>query len=315
MRSLRFWGALGFALAATASLFGCGGQQGNAVPAVGAVGAHPASYYVSLAHGAGRKLLYVVTNYVGVNVYTYPYGLLVGSLPGPANNLCTDQKGDVFVSSGMAGTVTEYAHGSLIPKLTLPGSGACSVDPTTGSLAVVPGSTTVIVFPYNKKKGWRLAKVYRISNMDYARFCTYDPNGNLFVDGDANSNFDVVLDELPKGASAFEAISLDRRLRAPGGLQWVGNYLTLATGGPRGRDTTVIYQYAISGSSGTEIGSTRLFHSYSGSQYWIQGGRVIGQYTTPSFNGFAFWRWPGGGKPLKTFAPQTQAASIVVSLP
>lgn len=313
--SLRFLVAAPFAFAATGLLFGCGGQQASAVPPVGTA-ARSASRTGPLAHGAGRKLLYVVTNpNVSVGVYTYPYGLLVGTLPVPANNLCTDQQGDVFVSSIMAYTVTEYAHGSVIPKLTLPGSGACSVDPSTGSLAAVPGSTTVIVFPYNKKKGWRLAKVYRISNMDYARFCTYDPNGNLFVDGDANSNFDVVLDELPKGGKAFEPISLDRRLRAPGGLQWVGNYLALATGGPRGRGTVVIYQYAISGSSGTEIGSTRLFHSFSGAQYWIQGGRVIGQYVTPSFNGFAFWRYPRGGKPLKTFAPQMQAASTVVSLP
>ncbi len=316
MRSPRFWAAAFFAFAATGLLPGCNGQPVSVLIPAGATAVGPATNSGPLAHGVGRELLYVVS-YGSVNVYTYPRDAFLGSLTSFGTDVCTDQRGDVFVTTGSGLTVTEYAHGSVIPKVTLHDpfyAGPCAVDSVTGSVAVTFFDQLVVVFPHNRKNGWRFTKIYTISNAS-ASFPAYDRNGNLFVDGYTYTSNRFALEELPKGGNAFEPISLNQQITGAGGIQWDGNFLAIASGDVYLKRPVVIYQFAISGSSGTLIGSTRLLNSYGGAQYWIQGGRVIGQYFKPYFNGVAIWRYPRGGKPIKAFAPQTQAFGVIVSVP
>jgi len=299
------------ALAAMTSLPACGGQpSATAVPRVAAF---------PMAHGQGRALLYVVTN-GPLNVYTYPRGSLVGSLGTGGANLCSDRFGDVFVTSGTALTISEYAHGAVIPKVTLQDpyyAGACAVDPTTGSLAVtIFYNNVVVIFPYNKRNGWRPAKTYAIPGASVARFCDYDPRGDLFVNGEPSSASHVALYELPKGSNTFESISLDQSMQSPGGVEWRGKYLSVADGGLYFKGPVTIYRFAIKGASGTKIGSTRLVNSYGYSQYFIQGDRVIGNYVgNTDYGAIGLWAYPGGGSALKVFAPDTHPASVTVSLP
>src|ERR1700729_2223189 len=91
----------------------------------------------------GESLLYVSdTGMQSVDVYAYPKGKLEGTLTNfryPAGE-CVDQKSDVWIADTSAGEVLEYAHAGTSPiaSLTLAGQEPidCSVDPTSGNLAV-----------------------------------------------------------------------------------------------------------------------------------------------------------------------------------
>src|SRR5579863_4954526 len=110
-------------------------------------------------------------------------------------------------------------------------------------------------------------------------------------------------EELLSNSFRLTKASLDRAE-----FRWDGRYLTIADGGPSLQSPMVIYRFAVSGSTGTKIGSTMLAASNGGAQYWIQGRRVIGQYMSGKYlDGVGVWRYPGGGSAVRTFAPQTAA--------
>jgi hypothetical protein len=73
------------------------------------------------------------------------------SVSGEVGGDCSNRTGDVFVPNNTE--VFEYAHGGTSPiaTLSLPGNSgaACSIDPSTGNLAVVfSGSDAdVAIFP------------------------------------------------------------------------------------------------------------------------------------------------------------------------
>ena len=148
-----------------------------------------------------------------VDIYTYGHGYkLVGELTGFFNpeGLCVDKKGNVYVTNDTSlgvYQITEYAHGSTSPTRTLNDpdgrANGCSVDPTTGNLAVADfwGPSEIIgnvaVFP--KANGPPTS--YSNSNIFYDYYCGYDDNGNLFVDGETEGSV-FGLGELAKGAIA-----------------------------------------------------------------------------------------------------------------
>ncbi len=148
--------------AAAMLLAGCGGAQSP----IGAPGAMPQSRTTAtqveqsqswmLPGAKSENLLYVASTYGGgvssagyqdavVSVYTYPRGENRGSWTEKHSSTwgeCADTAGDVFVTlDAKSGKIVEFAHGGRRPIKTLPDpSGvpfACSVDPTTGNLAVV----------------------------------------------------------------------------------------------------------------------------------------------------------------------------------
>src|ERR1700729_19462 len=113
-----------------------------------------------------------------VLVYTYPGGKLVGTL-GDFNNpagLCSDTSGKVFVTiggfEGLDPSVQEYSHeGRRLATLSVPApwASACSVDPTTGNLAVLNGGTNVYI--YQNAQGE--PDTYS-SGLENATFCAFD---------------------------------------------------------------------------------------------------------------------------------------------
>jgi hypothetical protein len=123
-----------------------------------------------------------------VLVFSYPQGSLVQTLTGfrdPPYYICSDGSGDVFVPTTnfkSPGYIYEFAHGGSQPTETLtdPGPGyaqSCSVDPTTGNLAVANGFNVAV---YPGAQG--TPTVYEASDVG-TWDCAYDDSGDLFVDG------------------------------------------------------------------------------------------------------------------------------------
>jgi hypothetical protein len=217
-----------------------------------------------------------------------------------------DKSGDVFVvdfggEGGSAGIV-EYAHGGTSPIATLSDPGynpqACSIDPTTGNLAVTNGPAENggmgVVAIYADAKGDPTD--YGDPKIDYMSFCGYDDKGNLFVDG-TNSVETFKLDELPEGSSSFKGIKLTQAPSSPLNLQWAGKYIALAA------SNTVIYHVTVKGAKGIIVGTTLLNGPVSGieMQFWIQGGTIIAPYGTGEDpDEIGFWKYPTGGRVRKT---------------
>jgi hypothetical protein len=288
-------------------LMGCGSQTHSIMP-----GAAQARASQITLDAVGRNLLYVSnpTDNVGiVYVYTYPHGKQVGALASfeGAYGLCADQSGDIFVPFlGLFGGIYEFAHGGASPIASLSNEYAyevgCSVSPMTGKLAVIGGYHAAYVTTYNHKvSGWKIGKSYEDRALSQASFCGYDNEGNLFVDGTTSSG-DVALTELPSGGNAFTTITLSQSIKAPGGVQWDGSHLAV---GDTGTSPSVIYQFDVSGSRATKVGSTMLGGSKRVEQFWIQRGRLVAPDPARSCGQspagcIAIYRYPAGGSPITT---------------
>ncbi len=77
------------------------------------------------------------------------------------------------------------------------------------------------------------------------------------------------------------------------------------------QDTNVIYQFTISGSGGTEIGSTTLNGAGDVPTFWIKGKTVVAPDEYNIFVGL--WNYPAGGAPTKTLNNFQQPVGAVVS--
>lgn len=283
----------------------------------------------SIVHQGKSEPLVYVSYFSGnnpgghVNVFNYAEGTLLETLVGFNGPLgeCADKDGNVFIAdSGQNGTnapqVVEYAHGGSAPIATLRLSGVspwgCAVDPKTGNLAVTANSSTqqgVAIF-----KDATGAPAFYPSAIT-TRFCAYDANGNLFVDGQVNS-MALGLVELPEGSTRFTQISLSKRLPYAGSIQWDGKFLTLSapTGDPHGPAT--IYRLSIFGSNATIAHTTLLRSSHgnrnsSGAQYWIFDGTIVGPIA-PQRN-IGLWRYPAGGKNVRAIKSAFVPFGTVVS--
>ena len=191
MRRLDF-GRTALSISAVATLLAACGES---KPPIGVPGTLPQNRVIAahairngswmLPDAKRGALLYVTGGCGGTCVLSYPRGKLVGQLNvggGDNGGICTDAHSNVYISSSTS--VVEYAHGGTSPIATfnLPGTGAagCSVDPTTGNLAVdfagshdniaifLPGSDSPNVYESNVADGFS---------------CAYDNQGNLFAGG------------------------------------------------------------------------------------------------------------------------------------
>jgi hypothetical protein len=242
-----------------------------------------------------QDLLYV-SNVRTVTVYSYPRGKLEGTLKGfySAQGECVDQHGDVFITNLGTNQIFEYAHGSKKRLRTLTsygGPAGCSVDPTTGNLAV-SNLTVGSVAIYTDARG--KPKLYKDPAFKEDFWCGYDDKGNLFVDGESSTSaFEFA--ELPKGAGSLENITLNQSISFPGGVQWDGTYVAV---GDQSR-SPVVYQFAISGSKGIKVGSTPLGSgAVDTKQFWIQGQTIIAPNFNPGSRGrgdVLFYKYPAGG--------------------
>jgi hypothetical protein len=264
-----------------------------------------------------HDLLYVSDSFPygsnDVYVYSYPKGKLKGKLTGfnEPSGQCVDKAGNVFITNFGASQILEYAHGGTSPIATLSDPGyyplGCSVDPTTGNLAVTNRLSTSFtagdVVIYVDASGTPTS--YTDSSFYYYEFCGYDDRGNLYIDGTTKGSA-LEYAELTSGGSSFSALNLDQSIGFPGAVQWDGAHLAIGD-----QSAAVIYRFAISGSTGTKVGSTPLTGSKDVVQFWIEGMKVIGP--DAGLAHVAFYKYPAGGSPIKTITGLGEPVGATVS--
>jgi hypothetical protein len=248
-----------------------------------------------------------------VYVFSYPKGALEGTLKGfdTPQGLCVDKAGNVFVTEYSPPEIVEYSHGGSSPIATLSDSAGipadCSVDPTTGNLAVTnleslsSGSGSVLIFADARGT----PSIYSDPNLHYYYYCSYDGNGNLYVDGTGTSDFA----ELPSGGSEFTNITLNQSFYSIGGVLSHGKYVAIGDS-----ENNFIYKFKIRGTSGTRVHTIGLGGIGSGgpSQFWIQGENLIGPIRYAS--SVDFWNYKAGGSPTRTITGLYEPVGSTVSL-
>jgi hypothetical protein len=297
--------------AAFALLAGCGGPNPAGAPQM-----LPSSTARARADGsrswmareaASEDLLYVSDDSGSVLVFSYPAGNLVGTLTGfdGPSGLCSDSKGDVFVTNTGVEQIVEYTHGAKKPRQTLTEFGyfpdGCAVDPSTGDLAVAnyakspsigPGSIAI----YKGAKG--TPANYTDPAFGEYFFCGYDDKHDLYVDGVNVGTTASEFAELPNHAKSFKNIKLKQRIGYPGAVQWDGNAIALED-----TSTDTVYRIKVSGSTGTVVGTTRFKNSRSDLivQFSIQGHTIVVPFGARQrvARSIGFWSYPAGGAPSK----------------
>lgn len=297
--------------AAAALLAACGGSQ----PPIGAPGAMPQRPAIAMRADSGRSwvlpeatsedLLYVSNNCCWVSVYNYPQGKSVGRLKDfyLAAGQCVDNTaGTVYIADFGRSRVYQYLHGSARRRHTyyVPGANDCAIDPTTGNLAVASWGTTGVWIFANAK-----GTPTTYTDPDFVAYygCGYDAKGDLFIQGVSHTGSGyVVLAELPKGGAQLRTLKVDQYLGWPCGVKWDGKDLAVGD-----QTTPVIYQFAINGSSLTEVGTTHLGSgAYSSANFWIQGQTLLTSTQCYHYCGRAkrgdavmFFDYPAGGTAAK----------------
>jgi hypothetical protein len=215
-----------------------------------------------------KYLLYVSDEASGtVDVYAYRArpGHLLGQLTGfqfPYGE-CVDPTGNVYVADFAAADIVEYAHAGTTPIKTLPDSYGypigCSVDPTTGNLAVANfegiGSTCmggIVIYADATGSG----TLYQDSDLSYYWPPGYDTSGNVYVQGQT-SNGTSGMAELASGSGELVTLSLSgATVSYPGSMQWDGHYITATDQSYQGGTLTGIYRVAVSGTQASVVDSS-----------------------------------------------------------
>lgn len=256
----------------------------------------------------GNSLLYVSdSERARVNVYARYLSrkpILEGQLTGFSYPIgaCTDRSANVYVTDFYAVNIVEYAHAGTTPLRTIPLQGSpigCSVDPTTGNLAVAiwegaqgyntPGG----VFIFQSASGTPTLYTPGLWQIFPP---VYDNKGNLFLLG---YNPTVELLELRRGGGAFDQISLgSTQFWAPGSVLWDGKHVNAIDQQYNGGDTTAIYRIAVKGNSGKTLHTTILSDNCNpyGAYVFqpsIIGSKILGPNHSCSSR-FDYWNANGG---------------------
>ena len=327
--------------ATTALTAGCGGSQ----PGFGTGGAlipqsiratHPdhGKSWMSPAAKHTKALLYVsdIATY-DVFVYDYKKGTLVGTITGieAPEGQCVDKKGDVWIVGVANDTVVEYAHGGTQALQTLGTDSSpvgCSVDPTTGNLAVATFSS-VDVFSHASGQ-----KATYASSICFPFWSPgYDDRGNLYLLGllygsarPLSGYTDPVPCELPHKGTALRPVHTSGlAIVYPGGVMWDGEHLTVTDQDYQGKGETGIYRVKEDASGNlTAIDETVLTDDCGGTapripQPFIFGKTVVGGDLQCRYNGsgavFDYWKYPAGGNPkfsLQSPPGQPEGESVSV---
>ena len=282
-------------------LAGCGGSQatskGSAIPQ----GARMIPGGLHKMSSSSGDLIYATGGCGGTCVISYPEGKVLGNLSVggyQGAGTCTDSNGDVFIADN--DDVVEYEHGGTSPiaTLNLPGDNAlgCSVDPTTGNLAVVFQSKNydIAIFPEAQGKPTGYLSHLVSSN------CGYDDSGNLFVDGFNGQA--PGLSELPQGGSSFTKLTISPKVGEPGQVQWDGKYLTYESASTK---SSVVSRLSISGSEATIVGVTDIKGIRQSFPSWIYDKEIIIPFSHihQTINNIGAWQYPQGGKAVEKFRP------------
>lgn len=311
-RSLgRYLLSISLSISAAWLLAGCGNPQPPIVgPAANAQANTMASIFVK-----SHDLIYAADGEGSVEIVSYPAGEKVGSiyygLYSYLGGECADRAGNVWITD--YSTIEEYPHGGSKPiwenfaKWYLTG---CSIAPKTNDVAAVGQSGTVFIWSNGRGK----AKVYHTRRSYTLRYCGYDAGGDLFVDGfDPRNNNDFLFFELPSGGSKLVRVTLDKKIRGAGQVQWDGKYVAI-------QDTAApydIYRVTVSGNTGTVV-NTIAFDGLRKrvAASWIVGATVLIPYSVDGrfTNGVGIFDYPEGGKPIGILHGKTYKYVIAVTL-
>ncbi len=289
-------GAFGIA-AAIGLLAGCsGGSQSALAPSSGTASGARAmvrsgkvspttvkrSTAGAISHGkswavkgaAGNSLLYITNTGNGtVTFYAYHNGT-VGALAGTLTGFsypgqpCVDKAGNVYIPDYLLSNVQEYAHGGTTPlQVLVPGGTGCSVDKTTGNLAVANfGLGTVSVYA----GGTGVPTTYLTTPYADPEYAAYDNAGNLFIEGNAVPGGFVA--ELLSGGSTVTNLTLSGfAITFPGNIQWGGTYLLVGDQGTPGTQLSSINQTKVSGTTVTLVNNRVFTGSTDITGYWKRG--------------------------------------------
>jgi hypothetical protein len=313
------------ACAAIVLLAGCGGQSG-------APGSMPQGVMSSghAAHGgswmkpgaSGSDLLYISSPSTNaVYVFTYPGGQPVGTLTGfnYPTTLCSDSQGNVWIinAGSASGTnnsyLLEYAHGGTNPIATLDDSNkyprACSVDATTGNLAVMDYQQNVAV--YANRQG--TPTYYSTSCcVGYVINGTYDGSGNLFF---ASTRWiHTGVGWLPKGASKVRYFRFNYRpSNDHGAFEWDGQYLAVIAFDVKLRpEVWVVVRFQRSGNKENMVGTVPLNGLSYASQFAVQGSGLV--TANDNSGNVYFYNYPAGGNPTYTISGLDRPYGIAISV-
>lgn len=270
---------------------------------------HRAKSWVSPLAKGTQYLLYVADTGGTGNYDIYNYksqaGHLFGTLhPGsfgfsmPAGS-CEDTSGNVYIVDAGSGLLWQFPHGSssgtsvAITNAMMPLG--CSVDPTTGNIAVSNfGNSTMNIF----QGGFSGTQMLSTALEPYMWGPGYDPSGNLFVESELKQFTSIELEELPAGSSTWQVISLPNQACGnpfcfPDSVQWDGTYLEAGdqnfgtTNNSIPTDMMGAFRISISGSTGTEI-SSAIYDGNCGSNQTADALQIFVGGTTPAMNGAVF---------------------------
>lgn len=287
-----------------------------------------------------KELLYVSNGDADeVDVYSYRSGKRVGALTGfvQPEGQCVNKRGNVWITNFgtkyQTGYAVEYAHGGSVPLKELqvydPAIG-CSVDPTSGNLAVNSpyGSGGALMFIFPKASGQPTK--YHSYYCDWMYSPGYDNLGNLYVEGPDQFGLNVCV--LPPSGGQFLLVTADVTLHSNGGMMWDGKYITLADTyyGESGWET-VIYQMAGGLTNLSEVGETVLQCSGKADGYYttLEQPFIVGARNTPVNNRqgtsvvfsqeqcgdrLDYWAYPSGGTRIKMIHSAESATGESVSI-
>lgn len=246
-----------------------------------------------------------------IAIYDYPDGKPVTTIPfNQPGGMCVSKSGNVFIADPTESHVRVYAHGATKVTRTLTDANynplGCAIDAKSGNLAVTSylgsnGHGSLAIYTHAVGS----PKVYDDVNIPRMFYAGYDGAGNLFVDGETKAR-KVIVGELVKGGTHVQSLTLDQTIATAGGVQWDGTNLAIADVA-----ASVIYRFKISAGKGTKVGSTPLKGSAYVDEFSIQGTQVV----VPDFiNGkVRYYKYPGGGSPVKTIEGLTSPLATVVS--
>jgi len=259
---------------------------------------------------SSSDLIYMVLGNT-VGIYNFS-GDQVGALKGfeGVAGLCSDTQGNVWVTYG--NSLLEYTHAGTVPiaQVYLPsgyGAESCAVDPSSGNLAVTErsgeGAGNVAVY----QNIYYAPTTYTDSDLEYYAYCTYDGQGDLFVNGTRGKK--IVLAELPHDSAALGTVDVHQKLEQLGGLEWDGQYLALGDSLAH-----VVYQLAVVKGQAT-VKTTTHFKGWYGriktvEPFAIQNGIIV---LTFSKRQTGFWKFPAGGPSTHRISVITGAKTISVA--
>jgi hypothetical protein len=234
---------------------------------------------------------------------------------------CTDQTGDVFITDSTLEEIVEYGHGGSTPINVISDAGyqpyACSVDPTSGKLAVAnyldakgDAGNVAIYKTFNSKPQY-----YNPFLEGYGPLtCAYDDNGNLLIatEYSVGSYEYAALSRLKRYYHRFVRVDMpyikkERPYEYITNVQWDGKYWAITSAGNISRFTitNLIDRYeGTTTLSANENGPGQVWISNATGDLSEQGTQVV---AAESSGAVLYWKYPAGGSAFASISDYLDA--------